>query len=523
MTDLPVGVGFGVRRPEQAAWVAGFADAVVVGSAIVRLVEESTARRSAPARVGALRRASLRGGDAAPRAAQPERRRGRLRRDRRLAAAASRSRRGWDLKLERMRAALARPRPSRARVSRACTSPAPTARARRRRWWRRCCAPAGVRTGLYTSPHLVDFAERIRAGGRTIPHDAVVGAGRRAAGRARAARASRSRTSSSSTLLAFEWFARIGVDVGGGRGRARRTARRDQRRARRWSTAITSIAHDHEEWLGRELRQIAAEKAGIAEARRSAGGRPAAGGGRRRRSPRARRPSASPVVRAGRDGWLEADGGLAFRGAGRRRRRRRPGARPRRRVPARQRGGGAPRSSPARAPAFACERDGGARRPRGRPRGPAGSRWSGAAPAGASSTARTTRPGVAALAAELPGLVGGRRLVLVFAVMADKAWPAMLESLLPHAARWSSRASAGAGSIPAASSPRRAAACRCTPIGRSARRAATRARARRARRCRGRHRVALPGRRGVRDARAGRDVCSSPGTAGVGDATEPPR
>src|SRR5678815_4939868 len=33
---------------------------------------------------------------------------------------------------------------------------------------------AGRRTGLYTSPHLVDFAERIRAGGGAMPHDAVV-------------------------------------------------------------------------------------------------------------------------------------------------------------------------------------------------------------------------------------------------------------------------------------------------------------------------------------------------------------
>lgn len=34
-TDLPVAVGFGVRTPEQAARIAGAADAVVVGSAIV--------------------------------------------------------------------------------------------------------------------------------------------------------------------------------------------------------------------------------------------------------------------------------------------------------------------------------------------------------------------------------------------------------------------------------------------------------------------------------------------------------
>ncbi|MCW5893818.1 MAG: tryptophan synthase subunit alpha [bacterium] len=40
-TPLPVGVGFGVQSPEQAAWVSGFADAVIVGSAIGRLLDES--------------------------------------------------------------------------------------------------------------------------------------------------------------------------------------------------------------------------------------------------------------------------------------------------------------------------------------------------------------------------------------------------------------------------------------------------------------------------------------------------
>jgi len=53
VTSLPVGVGFGVSRPDQAAWIAGFADAVVVGSALARLVEEGDAR-GAPARVAAL-------------------------------------------------------------------------------------------------------------------------------------------------------------------------------------------------------------------------------------------------------------------------------------------------------------------------------------------------------------------------------------------------------------------------------------------------------------------------------------
>jgi tryptophan synthase alpha chain len=42
-TDLPICVGFGVSRPEQARAVAALADGVVVGSAIVRAAGESTA------------------------------------------------------------------------------------------------------------------------------------------------------------------------------------------------------------------------------------------------------------------------------------------------------------------------------------------------------------------------------------------------------------------------------------------------------------------------------------------------
>jgi tryptophan synthase alpha chain len=41
VTSVPIGVGFGVQSPEQAAWVAGFADAVVVGSAIARILEDT--------------------------------------------------------------------------------------------------------------------------------------------------------------------------------------------------------------------------------------------------------------------------------------------------------------------------------------------------------------------------------------------------------------------------------------------------------------------------------------------------
>lgn len=38
---LPVGVGFGISTPKQAAWIAGFADAAVVGSALVERIEKA--------------------------------------------------------------------------------------------------------------------------------------------------------------------------------------------------------------------------------------------------------------------------------------------------------------------------------------------------------------------------------------------------------------------------------------------------------------------------------------------------
>jgi tryptophan synthase alpha chain len=41
VTDLPIGVGFGISTPDQAREVATFADAVVVGSAITLLIEQN--------------------------------------------------------------------------------------------------------------------------------------------------------------------------------------------------------------------------------------------------------------------------------------------------------------------------------------------------------------------------------------------------------------------------------------------------------------------------------------------------
>ncbi|HXG30012.1 MAG TPA: tryptophan synthase subunit alpha [Thermodesulfobacteriota bacterium] len=45
-TKLPVGVGFGVSTPEQASRIARFADAVIVGSALVKIIENNGQNRN---------------------------------------------------------------------------------------------------------------------------------------------------------------------------------------------------------------------------------------------------------------------------------------------------------------------------------------------------------------------------------------------------------------------------------------------------------------------------------------------
>ena len=49
-TDIPCAIGFGISTPEQAARMAGLADGVIVGSAIIRLIEKYG--RQAPEHVG---------------------------------------------------------------------------------------------------------------------------------------------------------------------------------------------------------------------------------------------------------------------------------------------------------------------------------------------------------------------------------------------------------------------------------------------------------------------------------------
>jgi tryptophan synthase alpha chain len=50
---LPIAVGFGISTPEQASAVAGVADGVIVGSHLVRLIEQHGAERDLPARLEA--------------------------------------------------------------------------------------------------------------------------------------------------------------------------------------------------------------------------------------------------------------------------------------------------------------------------------------------------------------------------------------------------------------------------------------------------------------------------------------
>ena len=127
------------------------------------------------------------------------------------------------------------------------------------------CRAAGIRTGLYTSPHLVSITERIRIGGREITQEDF------------AQHASRVRTEAEMieretgawptffeqvTATALLAFADAQIELAiletglGGRLDATTAAR-----AR--AVAITPIDFDHQEYLGSTLAAIAAEKAAI--------------------------------------------------------------------------------------------------------------------------------------------------------------------------------------------------------------------------------------------------------------------
>lgn len=165
---------------------------------------------------------------------------------------------GIDLSLDRMRAALAsRGHPERAFrvVHVAGTNGKGSVSATIERVLR----ATGRRTGLYTSPHLHRFAERIRVDGAPVD-DARVAAGLEA--QRQDAALPPLTFFERATLLAFEIFRDAGVDIAvvevglGGRLDATNVVRPDV-------SVITHVAMDHEAYLGDTLADIAREKAGI--------------------------------------------------------------------------------------------------------------------------------------------------------------------------------------------------------------------------------------------------------------------
>ena len=122
---------------------------------------------------------------------------------------------------------------------------------------------AGYRTGLYTSPHLVHFEERLRLSGQNVDRDRLVEAFARVERARNAGGAPVSLTYFEfSTLAILDVMVRAGLDVAvlevglGGRLDAVNIIDAD-------CAVITSIDLDHMEFLGPDRESIGAEKAGI--------------------------------------------------------------------------------------------------------------------------------------------------------------------------------------------------------------------------------------------------------------------
>jgi dihydrofolate synthase/folylpolyglutamate synthase len=120
---------------------------------------------------------------------------------------------------------------------------------------------AGYRTGLYTSPHLCRFNERIQLNGEPVPDDVLFPVLDDVM-----TRCPELTFFETSTVTAFVIFAKLAVqlavvEVGLG-GRLDATNVLEAPRV----TAITSIGLDHTDRLGNDLVSIAGEKAGIVKA-----------------------------------------------------------------------------------------------------------------------------------------------------------------------------------------------------------------------------------------------------------------
>ena len=118
---------------------------------------------------------------------------------------------------------------------------------------------AGYRTGLYTSPHLRDFRERIRVDGRMVEKDFVVSFIEQHQQHFLQIQPS---FFEMTVAMAFEYFRHAAVDVAvvevglGGRLDSTNIIDPDL-------SVITNISLDHTQFLGNTVEEIAREKAGI--------------------------------------------------------------------------------------------------------------------------------------------------------------------------------------------------------------------------------------------------------------------
>lgn len=118
---------------------------------------------------------------------------------------------------------------------------------------------AGYKVGLFTSPHLIDFRERIRVNGEMIPEQVVVDFVEQERAFFEPLHPSFFELT---TALAFKYFADMGVDVAvievglGGRIDCTNVIMPEV-------SIITNISFDHVQFLGNTLAKIAGEKAGI--------------------------------------------------------------------------------------------------------------------------------------------------------------------------------------------------------------------------------------------------------------------
>ena len=118
---------------------------------------------------------------------------------------------------------------------------------------------AGYKVGLYTSPHLKDFRERIKINGKPIPEEDVVGFIESHKGFLETQKLSFFELT---VGMAFDHFSRQKVDIAivevGLGGRLDST-----NIIQPIISVITNIGYDHMQFLGDTLPEIAAEKAGI--------------------------------------------------------------------------------------------------------------------------------------------------------------------------------------------------------------------------------------------------------------------